>query len=247
MDELPPHARRLLDVLRTLDDPEPARRARADAGLRKAFAAHGMGDLPALEPSAPATAPTALRLSLGVKLALGLGAVVVLGAGVWQLRAAQNGGAPSALPHSAASARVPELEPLAAPPVTEAPAAGAGAGHVAQPRAKPSNRQARATRPVAGDDSALRSELRLLAAVDGMLRNDRYRDALRTLTESEKRAGAVVLSEERRALRVLALCGLGGNAQALRERASFLQHAPRSVLAERVRTACPAASERLAP
>jgi hypothetical protein len=245
MDELPLHARRLLDVMRRLDDPEPALRARADAGVRRALAAHGMGDMPALEPSARATAPTGLRLSLGVKLALGLSAVAVLAAGVWQLRAAQDDGAQRALPQSQASVRAPELP--APPPVVAVPAAGAGAAQLTQPRAKPSNRQARASRQVAGDDSALLAELRLLAAVDDMLRNDRHRDALRTLTDSEQHAGTVVLSDERRALRVLALCGLGRHAQALRERASFLQRAPHSVLAERVRSACPAAGERLAP
>jgi hypothetical protein len=244
MDELPPHARRLLDAARTLDDPEPARRARADATLREALAARGMVDLPALiERSAPAAAPTGLRLSLGLKVALGLGAAVVIAAGVWQLRAAQDGDAQPALPKSAARERAPELVPPAAPPVVEAPAAGASttaAAYVAQPRAKPSDRPARAPRHIADDDAALHSELRLLAAVDGMLRNDRYRDALRALTDSEQRAGALVLSEERRALRVLALCGLGRSAQALQERAHFLQHAPRSVLAQRVRAACEA-------
>ena len=239
MDELPPHARRLLDAARTLDDPEPARRARADAVVRDALAARGMVGLPALvERSAHAAAATGLRWSLRVKLALGLGTVVVLGAGVWQLRAAQERGAQPPLPQSAASARAPELEPPAAQPVVEAPAAGAAAAHAAQSRIKPSDRPARAPRPAAGDDAALRSELRLLAAVDGMLRNDRHREALRALTDSEQRAGALVLSEERRALRVLALCGLGRTTQALQERAHFLRHAPHSVLAERVRAAC---------
>ncbi|HKP64567.1 MAG TPA: hypothetical protein VJV78_47855 [Polyangiales bacterium] len=235
MDELPPHARRLLDVARTLDDPDPQRRARADEAVRDALAAHGMVDLPALtSPATPAAPRVFWQPSLGVKLALGLGVMAVLAAGVWQLRAArEQRPAPSQVQPPAPTAHVPR--PAPARPL--GPAAGAGAAPVAQPRSK--HVAAHKKAPIA-DDSALRGELRLLAAVDGMLRDGLYHDALRTLGDAARPA---VLSEERRALRILALCGLGSSAQAREERAQFLENAPRSVLASRVRAACPSLHE----
>jgi hypothetical protein len=244
MDELPPHARRLLDAARTFDDPAPERRARADAALRDAFAARGLVDLPALSARSAAPAPhAAVRLSLAVKVALGLGATAVLAAGIWQLKAAQRRDDPPASQPSAASPRATEPLPLAPAP---AGAAGSGAAPAPAPRAAPSGKSARAHKPNAGDDSALRSELRLVAAVDGMLRLGRYADALQMLGDAEQRARTSVLAEEHHALRVLALCGLG-SAQAPQERAEFLRGAPRSMLAERVRAACVAAAPPLAP
>ena len=233
MDELPPHARRLLDLARTLDDPEPERRASADAALRSALAAHGVTNLPQLAARSLAAAPAlkaGVRLSLGVKLALGAGAIAVLAAGMWQLRMEPR-------PKSAPATQSAPVQPPV-PDVTRAMPADEGA-NAATPRhalRAQSSKPAHARKLAADSDAALRNELQLLAAVDGMVRSGRYRDALRRLSESAPAEGGV-LAEERRALRVLALCG-EGHAAAPHERAQFLARAPRSVLAERVRAAC---------
>jgi hypothetical protein len=229
--ELPPHARRLLEAARTLDDPGPERRARADAAVRDALAAHGLTNLAPLAASS-SQAPAQLHSGLpwGTKLALGLGTLAIVAAGFWQLRSAPEDKPVPPPPPSAASSE----RQLPAP--RDIALAEANADEPRTPQRLARAKTALARRPAADDDAALRAELRLLAAVDAMLRGGRHREALRTLTDSE-RAGKVVLAEERRALHVLALCG-AGNSAAPAEREKFLARAPHSVLAERVRAAC---------
>lgn len=84
--------------------------------------------------------------------------------------------------------------------------------------------------------SSLSEELKFLASVDAQLRAGAYSRALQRLGQHK---GSPVLAEERAALRVLALCGRDNDAQAARARDHFLAGAPSSVLAARVRAACP--------
>jgi hypothetical protein len=98
-------------------------------------------------------------------------------------------------------------------------------------------RRTDARRPSRAVDGSLAGELRTIAAVDALVRQKRFNDALRMLEHTESESSAV-LHEERSALRILARCGLAANDRALREREHFLLAAPHSVLAERVRTAC---------
>ena len=86
-------------------------------------------------------------------------------------------------------------------------------------------------------DASLASELRTVAAVDALVRQQRFGDALQMLERSEGESSGV-LREERRALRILASCGLGPTRRALHERDQFLRDSPRAVLADRVRNAC---------
>lgn len=236
MDELPPHARRLLEIVRSLDDPQPQRRASADAALRTALAAHGVTNLPPLAAASSLAAFAAVRsgtqLSMGMKIALGAGAIAALASGVWHLRTDPR------------TTSVPAAPPaLALPPAPDVarptPAEDADAATPRLTLRAPSMKRPHVRPPTPDADSALRTELQLLAAVDGMLRGGRYAEALRKLSDSEPAAGSSVLAEERRALRVLALCG-AGHATASHERERFLASAPRSVLAERVRAACTA-------
>ena len=229
MNELPAHARRLLEIARRLDDPEPERRATADSALRTALAAHGVTNLPPLGAASSLEAVAALRsgprLTFGLKLALGTCAIVAFATGAWQLRAA-----PRSKPVAAAQS-APTLPPAQEIARTAPVDAGAATPRLAL-RARAVKRSL-----TPNTDVELRAELQLLGAVDSLLRGGRYLEALRKLSESEPAPGGRVLAEERRALFVLALCG-AGHAAASQERERFLARAPRAVLAERVRAAC---------
>lgn len=69
-------------------------------------------------------------------------------------------------------------------------------------------------------------EIALIGEASRALRDGRAADAIDKLEEHERRFAQGALAEERRGLRVLALCGLGRREQAMRERKAFLLEAP---------------------
>ena len=79
----------------------------------------------------------------------------------------------------------------------------------------------------------------MLEAATDALRLGRYAYALRLLDEHAALYATGTLREERLGLRVLALCGAGDTRHGRLERQRFLTGAPHSVLAEKVRGACP--------
>jgi hypothetical protein len=87
-------------------------------------------------------------------------------------------------------------------------------------------------------DPSLREELAIIARANTALRLEHAADALRALDEHARRFENGVLSEERRGLRVLALCALAPNQAALDARAAFLRSTPNALLAPKVRAAC---------
>lgn len=87
-------------------------------------------------------------------------------------------------------------------------------------------------------DASLREELAIIARANTALRLEHPADALRALDEHARRFQAGMLSEERRGLRVLALCQLSPNQAALDARDAFLRTAPNALLAPKVRAAC---------
>lgn len=255
MDELPPHARALLDAVKRSDDPTAAERERSDDALRAVLAKHGVRDLPPLYPGEAAAgltrAPLTSRAWLAFKLgasALAFVAAVYLGARLVRPEAQPARSQPSAA--AAPNTTPPPLRASTAEP-TSAPAAHApdrpvvirerapvlerSAGELAAP--PPETPRARARQPGHPTDDVLENELRTIAAVNDLLRRDKYRDALRLLNRTDAQS-ADVLREERTALRILAQCGLAPNPSARRERDAFLRSSPQSVLADRVRNAC---------
>jgi hypothetical protein len=118
----------------------------------------------------------------------------------------------------------------AASPVTHTgPRGNTGATSIAVRAASGSN-------AVAGD--SLPAEMALIQSANDAVRQGHYDRALHLLDTHNARFANGILREERRGLRVLALCGLGQTASGLRERARFLRDSPRSVLADKVRSAC---------
>jgi hypothetical protein len=252
--ELPPRARALLDAMKRADDPTAAERAHSDAALRAALGRAGVRGLPSLQPSAvgsggQARGTFAQRTALAVKL--GAGAIVIAAAAYFGIRATQPGSPvpgrsqPSAAAevsrnsHSLARETSNEAQPAAAPPAAAPSRPVAEQPVVSHERRVPATaaRKPEPRRQAGMADNALEAELRTVAAANELLRHERFRDALHLLDRTESDAAAV-LREERSALRILAHCGLAPDERARRERELFLASSPRSVLADRVRSAC---------
>jgi hypothetical protein len=243
MDELPPSARALLDAARDADDPSPVQRSRSDEALRAALARRGIDGLPPLANTAASAARVRFGLGsrglLAAKLGAGvLAAIAVSVLGVRLLsptpRAAQRA-QPAASPEARGVAvPAPRMDvresSTAVSPTVEAAREAEHRVPANAPRRTDAHRSPRS-------DGSLAGELRTVAAVDALVREQRFDDALQMLEHTES-ASSVVLHEERNALRILARCGLAPTPRALRERDRFLRDSPRSVLAERVRSAC---------
>jgi hypothetical protein len=253
VDELPRDARKLLDLTRHADDPTAAQRAQSDAALRAALARHGVEGLPLLS-SVDAPAPH-VRQSVAQRgvlaLKFGAGALAVVAAayvGVRWLSPRQDA-RPMAAKAPVVEAPVPRDEPSHATPSAEYVPNGAAPAvehrdSAQAPAPVAAVRRSEARRALRAHASSLEAELRTVASVDALVREQRFADALRVLGRTETEA-AVVLHEERTALRILARCGLDPSSQARREREQFLRASPHSVLADRVRGACvSAASEK---
>jgi hypothetical protein len=86
--------------------------------------------------------------------------------------------------------------------------------------------------------SGAQEELALIRAATRALRADDAGLAQRLLQQHAERFPAGVLAQERVGLTVLALCAQGQHAEGSALRESFLNEAPRSPLAARVRDAC---------
>jgi len=132
-------------------------------------------------------------------------------------------------------------EPLDAP---EPAATQATAPAVVVPPASttesPSRRTSRSsssTEPPA-PDTALAEELAIVRRVHAALDRDDADAALAAIAEHERRFPAGQLVEERKSLRVLALCRAGKGPQARAEAQAFLREHAGSAHADRVRSAC---------
>jgi hypothetical protein len=90
--------------------------------------------------------------------------------------------------------------------------------------------------------AALAEKMRLLGTAQKKLAAENGEAALEMLVQHERRFPQGVLSEERRAARVLALCSLGRTSEAREEAKRFLQTSPKSPLVPRVTESCASAS-----
>jgi hypothetical protein len=209
-----------------------ANAAAANTGAAAGAAAAGAG-------AATASKATGLfaaisSLSLGTKIVT---AVVVSasmgGAGVWVTRAAAPASAP-AISVTAPALAPPVMEPTAAPrvaPVAEpVPAEVAPQQPVAPRAAVPT-----VAKPSAPDPLA--AELALIERARQGLKSGQPNQALAALAEHRAKFEHGVMTQERTALRALALCSLG-DAQGKVEAERFLERNPGSPLATHLRTGC---------
>lgn len=249
MNDLGPEARSILEAARGAEAPTRADRQRIKHAVLLRVATLG---------AVSTTAGGAVAMSLAAKVTIAAVTVAVLGGGsatllVRKERAAQP---------PVASARVPSRTLHAAPnPPVAAPEAPAV---VEEPRPKPvlpevrrrevARPEVRPAEPVSVPVTkitpaavpalnSLDPELTVLRQAQEDLRAGLPAQALRRLSEYDRRFGKGALDQERRALEAIALCQVHPGAAAQAQAEDFLRAAPESPLAERVRSACKKSGE----
>jgi len=226
MDEIPPlasWAREALDQERPLPSVPASRRDRAVSRARSAVRAGGASAVPRL-----ASGVSRLRWAAAAGLVCTAAAA---GATIMEWRGHASSPVPAPVPAAssprgsggptavAPSAKVADGDPALG--VRERPPGATPATRGAEPAA-PANR--------AGPRAALSDELRLLApAREAVARHD-FGAALAAISEHARRFREGRLAEEREALRVKALAGLGNVREARAASAEFRRRFPRSAL-----------------
>ena len=204
---LPPEVRTLLDHERDVQPLPATVRARAVARARAALVsgvARRATPIPAPRTRWAAVAAVLLISSAGV------------GAAAYQFRA-----------HFATP---PQIVPLPAPvKVVAPPPVVAALPAPAVEAEEPAPAPAPAAKPLSKADAA-RAELRLLRQARAAVAREDYAAALPPIAEHAHRFKTGRLAEEREALRVKALAGLGRTDEARRAAAAFRARFPRSVL-----------------
>ena len=238
MDELSSRARALLVAAYGSDDPLAGDAARVRRGVLLRTGSLGLG-------------ATVFSLSLErAKALLGLSVpklaavvlVAVSSSAVYQRvqrRLAEDAAVSAPLapvPRPMLAAPTPALasEPAPALSAAEAPSASVLAPPVPRHRrflARP------VSAPRTGDN--LEGEMRWVRAADTALRAGNVGVAQGLLEEHAREFPHGALAEEREGLRVIAACQAGESAETKRAAAHFLERAPRSLLAGRVRAVCP--------
>jgi hypothetical protein len=210
---LPPDVSALLDRERDIPPVPAAVRARALARARAALAAGGVTR------RAPPARPSRLRWAAAVALAcVASGAMAAAGYEIharWVASRSDPGAAPP--PQVNAPTRPVSV---ATPPAPREPAPSLADATPAPSLAAP--RLSRA--------DAARVELRLLRQARAAVARQDFAAALPPIAEHAHRFKDGRLAEEREALRVKALAGLGRTAEARRAAAAFEARFPRSVL-----------------
>jgi hypothetical protein len=201
-------ARSLLDAEREVPPLPAVVRARALARARAALVA-GPARLPVVH-------ATPTRARWAVAAAITLVASAAVGAAAYQIHARYAPApaptlAPAPIRHEVAASQ-PVLSPSR--PLVEERVATATASEV----------------PHLSRSDAARAELRLLRHARAAVGREDYAAALPPIAEHARRFKAGRLAEEREALRVKALTGLGRNEEARRAAAAFEAHFPKSVL-----------------
>jgi hypothetical protein len=243
MSELGPEARALLDAARQAYEPTLADRARVRAALDTRMATLSAGG------AAPSAAPKTWTVGQVAVGALGAGALALLAFGLvtkpWLSRGAISAGpAPVQI-----APQVPAEPPALAPPefaaapalrVDEVPTVSVES----LPGALPPKPALRALPPkpappsVSPADGSLEAEVALVREAQAALAVGDAAKALSALDEHARRFPAGVMTEERQATRVLALCAAGLTADARAAGKAFLDAHPSSPAAQRVRSSC---------
>lgn len=220
IDKVPPvtpEVRAILERERVIPPLSPTVRARALAAARATLANR---TVPAPPPRAPApwirwAAAAALTVVAGAATA-----AVAYHRHVQQLRASQTV-APSPMLEPASTGARP-----AAPVALPAPAP--------EPTTVPASEESRRTKVAVPQE-----ELRLLRLARAAVAREDFNAALRPIAEHARRFRDGRLAEEREALRVKALAGLGRTDEARRAATAFESRFPRSVLLPAVRRISP--------
>jgi hypothetical protein len=239
MDELSPRARALLEAAHGTDDPIRGDAARVRRNVLTRIGTTGLGA--AVFSLSLERAKALLGIATPKVVALVL--IAVGGSAVYQharqrdvswvsapvsLPSAKVSASASPVPAVSAAALAAESVPLSVEP--PAPARDESRPH----RAK--SKRIALTRAV-DPNSGLEAEMRCVRAADAALRGGNVVEAEGLLEQHAREFPAGALSEERDGLRIVASCQ-SGESDSQRAAAQFLERAPRSLLAGRVRAAC---------
>jgi hypothetical protein len=206
--QLSPEVRALLDRERAVPPISASQRARAMARARAALAA------PVAATPAPSVAAPRIRWAVAAAAAFFVSAAVAAAAYEIHVRFA-----PAPVIHPTA---ISEPVVVARAPYTSAP-------NVAVPDLPSASPQTLAA-PVLSPPDAARAELHLLRQARTAVARGDFKAALSQIAEHTRRFKNGRLVEEREALRVKALVGLGRAAEARHAAAAFRARFPRSVL-----------------
>ena len=217
---LTPEVRALLEYERTIAPVPSSVRARAMARARAALIA-GRVTAPSLRPVARRGRYWVVALAAASVASAAVGTTAYeLGVHRQSVPADQM---PAAVERPAALPLPPSAAPLAVPPVVP----------LVEPAAR--TEPAPAPRPSAARADESADELRLLRRARALVARQDYAGALASVEEHASRFKHGRLSEEREALRVKALAGLGRKDEARSAANRFEERFPRSVLLQSVR------------
>jgi len=247
MSDLSPRARQLIELGRVGDEPDSAARDRVRSKLLMAV---GTG----VAASAAAKSATAAgKVWAGSALLKLMGGVcaagIAVGGATWAVstrapdsepplqarspaitaQAVRSAERPATSETVASSTPAAPTEVLRAPKVIPPPRASSAAVAVSA-SAQPGR--------AAAEASTLEGELSLLREAQAAMARGNAGRSLELLEEHGSRYPNGILSQEREAARVLALCGLGRHDEARAEAARFVEKQPTSPLSARVRSSC---------
>lgn len=245
MSDLSPRARRLIELGRVGDEPDAAAKDRVRSRLLLAA-----GTAAAASATAK-TATAAGKLWAGaamVKIAGGVCAVGIAAGGATWFAASrapdpqpqQQVQAPAVRQHAIGSGEQPETPVIAvAEPEATVEAqrpTRQKAAAIASTSAPMESATAPSEPPAA--PSSLEGEIRLLRDAQAALSRGDASRSLELLEQHQSRYPNGVMSQEREAARVIALCKLGRRDEARAEAAHFVEQHPTSPLSARVRGSC---------
>jgi hypothetical protein len=222
-----PEVRALLDRERIIPPQPPGVRARAIANARAALTARD---------AAVAAAPTVMtpRFRWAAGMVAACVASAALGAGAYALHARRMSSATDRPATGSELSRSPverdqvaEAQRAPTPPAPSVPGRASADFGPATARAQAARRQSQ--------PDIWPAELRLLRQARAAVVRENFEAALVPLAEHARRFKDGRLAEEREALRVKALAGLGRTEEARHAAASFRAHFPHSVLLPAVR------------
>jgi hypothetical protein len=227
MSERKPELASLIRAGQTAFRPEPSDRDRVLQSLTRTL---GEGALLGGRHPAASAKSAAMRLPVRGWILSGLGALTV-GAGVvvaahpWRATTSRAASVIPA-PEPAPSASAPAL------PIADDPGPPRVEGAATSPR--PATRASFASTP----SDSLPEEVRLLSRAEQQLSAGHADEALRTLSEHERRFPSGALAEERLAARVQSLCALGRVAEAKADLTKLARAHPQSPHLDRARKFC---------
>lgn len=229
MDELSPEARALLRAAASSDDPSADDLVRVRQSVLNRV---GVLGITAAVAASSTQARAASLPALGAKLSVAV-AFAVGGMAAWSYF-----GSPHAAPTSP-SARA-QVATDSRPADNPVPAASAAGANQTPPEAAPAALPTRSLgqpAPQSSRTSDLASEMGLIQSADAALRSGNTTKALALLDRHQVSHARGSLAHEREGLRALAHCQQG-RAGSLALAKHFLQGAPRSPLAARIRQTC---------